>query len=109
MKQLIALALVLVFAAGCATNRIDWDSRLGNYTYDQAILELGPPENTATLSDGTRVGDWLMMRGRSGGGSFFITRGYMMHHIPDSDGPDRYVRLTFSPEGRLTSYKRVLK
>jgi hypothetical protein len=108
MKQLITLVLLAVFAAGCATNRIDWEGRLGNYTYDQAVLELGPPENTATLSDGTRVGDWLISRGRSGGGSFFITRGYM-HHIPDHDGPDRYARLTFSPEGRLTSYKRVLK
>ena len=109
MKPVLALALALLTFAGCATNKIDWQARLGNYTYDQAVLELGPPENTATLSDGTLVGDWLTSRGRSGGGSYFITRGYVMHHFPDYDGPDRYVRLTFDPEGRLTDFKRVLK
>lgn len=100
----------MLLAAGCATNRIDWQSRIGTYTYDQAVLELGPPENIAELTDGTRVGDWLTSRGRrSGGGSFFIGRGYMLHHYPDYEGPDYYMRLTFDPQGRLTAARRVLK
>ena len=109
MKSLFALALTLVLAVGCATNRVDWQSRIGNYTYDQAVLELGPPENIAQLSDGTRVGDWLTSRGRSSGGSLFISRGYVLHHFPDSEGPDYYMRLTFDPQGRLTAARRVLK
>jgi hypothetical protein len=110
MKHLIALGCVLLVAAGCATNKIDWQSRIGNYTYDQAILEMGPPENIAQLTDGTRVGDWLTSRGRRmGGGGFFIGRGYYYHPYPDYEGPDYYMRLTFDPEGRLTGARRVTK
>ena len=110
MRLVFSLACALAFLLGCATPGIDWQARLGNYTYDQAVLELGPPENSATLSDGTRVGDWLISPGRSGGGgTYFITRGYIIHHIPDHDGPDRFARLTFDPQGRLTDYKSVLK
>ena len=110
MKVFLLTVCVLLLSAGCATNRIDWESRIGNYTYDQAVLELGPPENIAELSDGTRVGDWLTSRGRrGGGGGFFVGRGYMVHHFPDSGGPDYYMRLTFDPQGRLTAARRVLK
>ena len=105
------LALVLLVAAlfaGCATNRVDWESRVGNYTYDQVVLEMGPPDRVAELTDGSRVAEWLTSRGRSGGGTLFLTRGYI-HHIGDYEGPDYYIRLTFDPEGRLTSHQRVIK
>jgi hypothetical protein len=109
MNRIVTFAALLLLAVGCATNRIDWRSRVGNYTYDEAILELGPPESSATTTDGTRVGDWLTSRGRSTGGSYFISRGYMVHHFPDAEGPDYYLRLTFDPQGRLTAFKQVLK
>lgn len=39
------LCLLVAVAAvnGCATNRINWAERVGYYTHDQAVLELGPP------------------------------------------------------------------
>lgn len=110
MNRIIVLAFALLLAGGCATNKIDWQSRVGNYSYDEAVLEMGPPENLAQLTDGTRVGDWLTSRGRrtGGGGSFFVGRGYVYHH-PDYEAPDYYMRLTFDPQGRLTAAKQVLK
>jgi hypothetical protein len=109
MKLFLIVVLALFIATGCATNRIDWQSRVGNYTYDETVLEMGPPENIARLSDGTQVGDWLTARGRSSGGSLFISRGYTVHHFPGAEGPDYYMRLTFDPQGRLTAAKRILK
>ena len=109
MKSLMLFAVTLLLAMGCATRRIDWPSRVGQYTYDEAVLELGPPENSAQLSDGRRVGDWLTARGRSTGGSFFIGRSGIVHHMPDAEGPDYYMRLTFDPEGRLTAAKQIIK
>jgi hypothetical protein len=104
---LLASAAVLFF--GCATNRVDWQSRVGNYTFDQAVLEMGPPDKVADLKDGTKVAEWLTSRGRSLGGSFIVTRGGYVHHIPDPEGPDYFIRLAFDPEGRLTDFKRVVK
>src|SRR3989442_1020288 len=42
-----------VFLTGCASTKIDWNSRIGNYTYDQTVVELGPPDKYAKLTDGT--------------------------------------------------------
>jgi len=52
---------------GCATTpRVDWDTRIGNYTYDQAVSELGKPARQDTKPEGTRVAEWLTQRGSPG-------------------------------------------
>ena len=54
----IALLLALLALTGCATrNKIDWSARVGNYTFDQTVLELGPPDKQTKLSDGTVVAE----------------------------------------------------
>lgn len=124
MKARRTLALLAIFGfwlvglTGCATHRIDWDGRVGTYTRDDAIREFGPPEKSATLSDGTTVADWLTSRGArhatSMGGYGYVgyphaprvwsSPGYV---VIDSPGPDRFLRLTFDPQGKLVSWKRV--
>jgi hypothetical protein len=54
-----ALALLL---AGCATQKIDWAARTGNYTFDQAVIEFGPPDKHAKLTDNTVIAEWLTRR-----------------------------------------------
>jgi len=53
---LLALTLLLT---GCATTRVDWNARVGSFTYDQAVVELGPPDKTAKLTDGQTVAEWI--------------------------------------------------
>ena len=55
----LAITLAALVLAGCVTQKIDWPARVGNYTYDQAIMELGPPDKSTKLTDGTVVADWL--------------------------------------------------
>ncbi len=57
--------LLLLLSVGCASTKIDWSSRIGNYTYDQAVIELGPPDKYAKLTDGTVVAEWMTRRGYS--------------------------------------------
>ena len=53
---ILFLALTNCLTTGCKTApKIDWNSRVGNYTYDQAVAELGPPDKSAKLSDGKTV------------------------------------------------------
>jgi hypothetical protein len=100
----MGLALLL---SACATTKVNWPDRVGNFTFDQAVLDMGPPDKDATLKDGTRVSEWLTSRGRFsntyvGGWG----RGYMMSQ-PTS--PDYYLRLTFDPTGKLQAFKKYAK
>ena len=65
-RTFLVLALVLV-AAGCATAPIDWNRRVGTYTYAQAVTEFGPPDRRTKLSTGELVAEWA--RRYYGGGS----------------------------------------
>lgn len=44
---------------------MDWAGRAGNYTFEQAVAELGPPDWQTKLTDGSRVADWLTRRRRN--------------------------------------------
>ena len=105
-----------VFLTGCATTKIDWNSRIGNYTYDQAVIELGPPDKYAKLTDGTIVAEWMTRRGYSGrSAGMFSGYGYpyYFHSWPyyyyDPPSPDYFIRLTFGPDGKLQSWKPVAR
>ena len=98
---------------GCVTERIDWPARIGNYSFDQAIVEFGPPDKSATLSDGSTVAEWLTARGstwvHSGmgwGWGYPSWYGYGPAPIYVSDTPDHFLRLTFDPNGKLTAWRR---
>ena len=68
---------------------------------------MGPPDNDATLKDGTRVSEWMTSRGRYGSTWMGGRRwGYMM---TDPGSPDYYLRLTFDPTGKLQSFKKYAK
>ena len=70
--RVVPALLLPIFLAGCATKpKIDWASRVGNYTFDQTVTELGPPDRSAKLSDGSVVAEWLTRRGNPGGYSSF--------------------------------------
>lgn len=94
------LLMAVLLLAGCATTRIDWNSRIGQYSYDDAVMELGVPDRQATLSDGSIVGEWLRQRGGAYGVSHF-TRWSRFHTYDVHEFPDRYLRLTFGPDGQL--------
>lgn len=113
MLGLLALAAILL-ATGCATHRIDWASRIGTYTFDNAVVELGPPDKQAKLQDGTLVAEWLTNLGGT-----YATPSMAYGNYPYWDAPpptpmyvttpNYYLRLTFTPEGRLQSWKKFAK
>ena len=106
MKNFVILAVFALLAGCTALPQVNWDARVGSFTYDQTVLELGPPEKTTMLTDGSRVADWLTLRGQ---------RNTMFHSFPDgrvvrTEGardPDRLLRLTLGSDGKLKEWKRV--
>ena len=103
----------MFLVAGCATQKIDWNARIGNYTYDQAVMDYGPPDKHTKLNDGTIVTEWLTSRGYH---QTYVTPGYygrcygpIFPTVVDSYSPDYYLRLTFSPDGTLGTWKKFTK
>jgi len=111
MKRLVLALLSMFLFAGCVTQKVDWQARVGQYTHDQAILDLGPPDKSAKLSDGTIVNEWLTSRGHIivAPEPYFLEPGcYFGPATPsytETYVPDYFLRLTFGPDGKLRSWK----
>jgi hypothetical protein len=115
MLRLQSLAIIgLLATVGCASGKPDRPARVGNYNYDSAVKELGPPDKTETLSDGTRVADWFVTR-RGGmtvslglasfGGNTAVGTGTTLGTV----GARPTLRLTFGADGKLVSVQEVGK
>ena len=109
----LAIKLAALLLAGCVTQQIDWAARVGNYTYDQAVLELGPPDKSAKLTDGTVVADWLTHHAQTvvvpepyfaPPGCYF---GPLTPMRTETYLPAQYLRLTFGPDGKLKRWREV--
>jgi hypothetical protein len=92
--------LLALLVIGCATTKIDWNSRVGSYTFDDAVMELGVPDRQAPLTDGSIVAEWLTRRGGAWahGHSFGRSR---FHSYNVTEMPDRFLRLVFGPDKNL--------
>jgi hypothetical protein len=111
-----AMGLLLAgWLAGCATQKIDWAARVGHFTFDQAVLQLGPPDKQAKLGDGTMVADWMTRRGYSqtyanyGLGYPRWYYGPMYPGYVETYSPDYFLRLIFGPDGELKSWKQFTR
>jgi hypothetical protein len=110
---LVTLALAAWVVAGCATSKpIDWNSRVGSYTFDQAVIELGPPDKQARLSDGKTVAQWVTHR--EGGTSFSVGTGFAggntgfgVGQTVGTDYGDRILTLTFGTNNVLAAWSKI--
>jgi len=106
------LFLVVAFADGCATAPpVDWNSRIGHYTYAQAVNELGPPNRQSRLSNGTREFKWFSPpAGVSSFGTGMnnngLNNGFGAGPNPPPGFSNRYLQLTFDRNGVLTGWSK---
>ncbi|PYM12464.1 MAG: hypothetical protein DME18_11370 [Verrucomicrobia bacterium] len=113
-QSLLFGALLLIWLlAGCAsTPRIDWNGRIGAFTYDQAVAEKGPPDKSTKLSDGSTVAEWFIKHSSSvsfGFGTGFYSGGSAVG-VGQTIGTapsGQYLRLTFGADGKLTKWEKV--
>ncbi len=108
--------LLAVVIAGCATTpKIDWAARVGHYTFDQAAVDMGPPDKFAKLSDGSIVAEW-MQRPREtfiNSQPYLVAPPYYYAPVPlsytSTTFPPLYLRLVFAPSGQLREYKDMVR
>src|SRR5260221_5608594 len=83
----IVLMLLSLALTGCASRpkldpNTDWNSRVGSYTYDQAVAELGKPDRISESNEG-KTADWILKRGSQVSFGFGVgQRIYRAHSAP---------------------------
>jgi len=108
----LLLAVLVMLNPGCAsTPKPDWSQRVGNYTFDEAVRELGPPVNSTRLQDGTTVAEWFLRYGSQvsfGFGTSVYGGGGAVGVGQSVTAPPKghYLRLIFGPEGKLQSWEK---
>ena len=109
--SLAILFLAVVFIAGCKTIApVDWNNRVGTYTYDQAVADMGSPNTQTKLNDGREVAQWITLHGSNGlsMGGGFNNNNYGIgagQNIAQSY-KDHVLELTFGKDGKLVSWAK---
>jgi len=102
---LMALLLVGLFTGCQLTHSVDWNKRIGTFTLDQAIIELGPPDMEAKLGDGRTVAKWISRY--NNGGQVIFGGGYHAPLIATTPGYyESDLILTFTPNSVLQHWSR---
>jgi hypothetical protein len=118
---LLPLIVLLVLAGGCASGPktniegIDWKSRIGTYTYDEAMAELGQPNVIGESSEG-RTAEWVLRQSPAVTFGFGLGSGSSGGHTATGVGvgttvspppSGEYLRLRFDKEDKLAEWSRV--
>ena len=59
---ILAGVLCGLLVAGCASSSVNWDQRVGLYSWDDAVTELGLPDRVADLDGGVKAAEWITPR-----------------------------------------------
>lgn len=121
--SLLVLAAVLALG-GCASGSktaepnprtINWSERVGTYTYDQALANLGKPVLIGESSDG-KTAEWSLRRSPRVSFGLGLGTGSFGHHggvgvgvgstvTPPPSGEN--LRLKFDKDGKLKEWSKV--
>ena len=122
MKSEWLLIIVIILLAGaCASgpkinvSDAEWKGRIGTYTYEQALAELGPPNVVGESGEG-KTAEWVIRQspatsfsfglgGASYGGNTARGAGVGTTVSPPPSG--EYLRLRFDKNGKLAEWTRV--
>lgn len=111
LASLLQAALLVVYT-GCASKpQADWNQRIGIFTFDEAVQELGPPAASTRLQDGTMVAEWFLKPGSQvsfGFGTGFYGGGGAVGvgQTVTTPTPGHWLRLIFGPDGKLQRWEK---
>ncbi|MBT5925419.1 MAG: hypothetical protein HOH33_02240 [Verrucomicrobia bacterium] len=120
----VSLFWILGFTGCQTTPKIDWGSRVGQWTYDDVVKDIGPADKRETLSDGSKVAEWLVQKGTTvpryevigyhddyaypnypAYNRSLLRSRYYQGYRSDVHFPDRSVRMVFKPDGTLENVR----
>jgi hypothetical protein len=107
----VILAMTVALLSGCTTpTTVDWDSRVGHYTYNQALAEFGPPDRQARLSDGKASYKWYVQPPAgarfNSGMSYYGSNGFGAGQTTGTGFNSQMLQLTFDSGGTLVAWSK---
>ncbi len=121
MKSAWPLIIVIIFLAGaCASgpkinvSDAEWKGRIGTYTYEQALAELGPPNAVGESNEG-KTAEWVIRQSPATSFSFGVGRGSYGGGTAAGVGAGttvspppsgEYLRLRFDKNGKLAEWTK---
>ena len=119
--RFVLLIVLALLAGGCASGSkasvkdIDWGSRIGTYTYEEALADLGEPDVIGQSSEGT-IAEWVLQRSPNVTFGFDFGSVGFGHHTSTGVGvgttvspppSGEYLHLRFDNDGKLAEWTRV--
>src|SRR3954469_11253597 len=111
-KTGLLLAFLIMLNPGCAsTPKPNWEQRIGSYTFDDTVREMGPPVASTNLQDGTMVAEWFLKYGAQMSFGFGtgmsgpvgeVGVGQTISPPPTA----HYLRLIFGSDGKLQHWEK---
>jgi hypothetical protein len=103
--------LAAALLAGCTTvPPVDWNSRVGNYTYDQAVAEYGSPTTQSQSNDGKVVAKWVTQQNTGAslntGMAYYGSTGFAGNQNAGPGHRARTLQLTFGANGKLLEWSK---
>lgn len=104
--------LTAMILTGCSTtSSVNWDARIGTYSWDDALAEFGDPDRVADLEGGVKAAEWITERNISRASAAddpFYTRGETIrpNQTYGTTAPPKVLRLSFKPDGKLFDWHR---
>ena len=117
----LLIIVLTLLTASCASGtkatvkNIDWGSRIGTYTYEEALAELGEPDVIGQSSEGM-IAEWVLERSPAVSFGFGFGSGSHGHHTSTGVGvgtsvspppSGEYLHLRFNKEGKLAEWTKV--
>jgi len=122
MKLRCLLFIVLALLTGsCASGtkatveNVDWGSRLGTYTFQEALAELGQPDVIGQSAEGM-IAEWVLQQSPGFSFGFGFGSGSYGHHSASGGGvgasvspppSGEYLHLRFDNDGKLVEWTKV--
>ena len=107
---LAAMLLAAVCFVGCTTTPpVDWNKRVGSYTYNQAVAEYGSPTTQNQAEDGKVVAKWIKPYGTgqlNTGMSYYGSTGFASGQNAEQVNQVRVLQLTFDANGKLAEWSK---
>jgi hypothetical protein len=117
----LSLIVLALLAEGCASGSktnvksMYWGSRIGTYTFEESLAELGQPDVLSESSEG-KIAEWVLRRSPDvsfgiglGTGSYgrHTSTGFGVGTSVSPPPSGEYLRLRFDRDGNLAEWTKV--
>jgi hypothetical protein len=110
--QWCAGMLVLTLITGCSTtSSVNWEKQIGIYSWDDALADMGPPDQVTDQPGGIKMATWAKQRSvgitlAADAPSYVRGESISANQTFGSAAPAKVLQLSFTPDGKLFDWDR---